>query len=247
MRASHIEFRLRMVIVAAIICGGFWSPWIRIWGIGQHISLLEWCALELSRFGIFSFTVATPVMIVCASLVAALAALLRIWGTAWLGSGIVNHRDMQAGGVKAGGPYRYLRNPLYLGTWFMVMAMAFSMPLTGAVFSVILIALFQFRLILGEEEFLKGRLGESYQLYLRSVPRIFPRLRTSLPVPAERPQWGWAVLAEINPIGVFLVFSILSWRYENSIMIKGLLVSFGISLVMRAFLPANPKNLPSAP
>src|SRR5580700_9666345 len=99
MRASQIEFRLRMVIMAAIIFVGFWSPWINAWGIGEHISLLEWCALELSRFGIFSFTVATPVMIVCAAAIAALAALLRVWGTAWLGASIVNNRDMKAGVV----------------------------------------------------------------------------------------------------------------------------------------------------
>jgi protein-S-isoprenylcysteine O-methyltransferase Ste14 len=239
MRASHIEFRLRMVIMAAIIFVGFWSPWITAWGIGEHISLLEWCALELSRFGIFSFTVATPVMIVCAAAIAALAALLRVWGTAWLGASIVNNRDMKAGVVMAGGPYRYVRNPLYLGTELMMLAMSFVMPVTGAVFSVILITFFLLRLILGEEAFLTGQFGEPYRQYLRSVPRVFPRLRSNLPAPSERPQWGRALLAETNPIGVFLILAILSWRYNNALMIKAILVSFGISLVLRAFLPAN--------
>jgi hypothetical protein len=39
---------------------------------------------------------------------------------------------------------------------------------------------------------------------------------------------------------VFLILAILSWRYNNSLMIKALLISFGISLVLRAFLPTNP-------
>lgn len=246
MRASQIEFRLRIAIMAAIIFVGFWSPWIKAWGIGQHISLLEWCALELSRFGILSFTAATPVMIVCAAGIAALAALLRVWGTAWLGAGIVNHWDMQAGMVMAGGPYRYVRNPLYLGTGLMVAAMSFVMPVTGAALTIVLVSFFLLRLILGEEAFLADELGEPYQQYLRSVPRVFPRLRSSLPVPSKRPQWGRALLAETNPIGVFLILAILSWRYNNSLMIKALLISFGISLVLRAFLPANPTTASSA-
>ena len=240
MRASQIEFRLRTVIMAAIVFVGFWSPWIKALGIGQHISLLEWCALELSRFGIFRFTVATPVMIAFAAAIAALAALLRVWGTAWLGAGIVNHGDMKAGVVIAGGPYRFVRNPLYLGTGLMMLAMSFIMPVTGAVFTIVLIAFFLLRLILGEEAFLAGRLGEPYQQYLRSVPRIFPRLRNNLPVLSGRPQWGRALLAESNPIGVFLILAILSWRYDNPLMIKAILINFGISLVLRAFLPANP-------
>lgn len=240
MRASRFEFRLRMVIMAAIIFVGFWSPWIAAWGVGQHISLLEWCALEVSRFGILSFTVATPVMIVCASMIAALAAFFRVSGTAWLGAGVVNHRDMKAGVVVAGGPHRYVRNPLYLGTGLMILAISFVMPVTGAVFTVVLISLFLLRLIFGEEAFLTSQLGEPYQLYLRTVPRILPRLRSNLPAPSERPQWGRALIAETNPIGVFLILAILSWRYENSLMIKALLISFGISLVLRGFLPANP-------
>jgi protein-S-isoprenylcysteine O-methyltransferase Ste14 len=246
MRASQIEFRLRLVIMAAIICVGFWSPWIAAWGIGEHVSLLEWCALELSRFGLFSFTVATPVMIVCASAIAALAALLRVWGTAWLGAGVVNHRDMKAGVAMAGGPYRHVRNPLYLGTALMVVAMSFAMPVTGALFAVVFIAVFLVRLILGEEAFLSGRLGEPYRIYLRSVPRLVPRLRSNLPAPSGRPRWGRALLAETNPIGVFLILATLSWRYENKLMIKALLISFGISLVLRAFLPATSRELASA-
>ena len=60
MGASAIEFRLRMVINAAIIILGFWAPWIDAWHIGRRMSLLEWLALELSRLGLTSFANATP-------------------------------------------------------------------------------------------------------------------------------------------------------------------------------------------
>ncbi len=244
MKATQIEFRLRLAILFGIVAVGFWSPWIEARGIGPRISLLEWSALELSRLGLFNFTVATPVVIGIATAIAALGAALRVWGTAWLGAGVVNNLQMNAGTVMTGGPFRYVRNPLYLGTGLILAAMSFTMPVTGAVFAIVLVAIFQLRLILGEEAFLSARLGESYQQYLRSVPRLFPRLRPNMPAAQGQPQWGRAVLAEINAIGVFLIFAALSWRYENMLMIKAFLICFGISLVVRALMPSTePKTI----
>jgi protein-S-isoprenylcysteine O-methyltransferase Ste14 len=237
MRASALEFRLRMAIMAVIIGVGFWSPWIEAWGIGRRISLLEWLALEVSRLDIVRFTVATPLVIVLGALVAAVGAALRIWGTAYLGPGIVNGLSMKASAVVAGGPYRFVRNPLYLGSAFTVAAMSFIMPPTGAVFAMVVLCLFLMRLILGEEIFLALQLGKPYRTYLRTVPRLVPRLRTSLPAGSDRPQWLQAVLAELLSIGVFVTLAFLSWRYDNLLMLRAILVSFGISLVVRALMP----------
>ena len=97
MGSSAIEFRLRMPINAVIITLGFWAPWIEAWHIGRRISLLEWLALELSRTGLVSFAVATPVLLIIAALIAAKAVLFRVWGTAYLGTGAVNSGSMVAG------------------------------------------------------------------------------------------------------------------------------------------------------
>ncbi len=220
----------------AIIALGAWSPWIDAWGFGRRISLLEWLSLETSRLGLLSFTAATPTVIVLACAIALLAAALRVWGTAWLGAAVVNNLEMKAGGVVAAGPYRYVRNPLYLGTWFMIAAISFAMPASGAAVTLVLISAFLLRLILGEEAFLAGQLGESYRLYLRAVPRLFPRLRSNLPAATGIPQWGRAVLGETNPIGIVLILAVLSWRYDNGLMIRAIVVNFGISIVLRAFV-----------
>jgi hypothetical protein len=37
--------------------------------------------------------------------------------------------------------------------------------------------------------------------------------------------------------GVVVSFAILGWRYNSILIIKGVLVSLGISLIVRAFLP----------
>ena len=246
MRATAIEFRLRMAIMAVVIALGFWAPWIEGWGIGQRISLLEWLALELSRLGLVPFAVATPLVIVAAALVAAAGAALRVWGTAWLGTGTVNNLRMKAGVLLADGPYRYVRNPLYIGSWCMVAAMGFLMPATGALFVMVLLTAFLLRLIFGEEAFLAGQLCEPYRAYLRAVPRLIPRVRTALMPTGRKPHWLHALLAEINPIGIFLILAAMSWSYDNRLMIRAIIVSFGISLVVRA-LNYSAENAPPEP
>ncbi|MFY9852333.1 MAG: methyltransferase [Terracidiphilus sp.] len=244
MGATKIEFRLRMIIMTVIVVLGFWAPWIEIWGFGRRVPLWEWLAIELTRMGLVHFALAVPLMIALAALIAAKGALLRVWGTACLGYGTVQHAQMQAGTVMADWPYRYMRNPLYLGGWCMCAAMAFLMPPTGALFAAVLVAVFQMRLILGEEAFLTHQLGQPYIDYQHAVPRIFPHLRAMIsragPAPSGRkPQWLRAIITEINPIGVFVTLAFFSWSYNNWLMIRCIIVSFGVSLIARAFVPAD--------
>jgi protein-S-isoprenylcysteine O-methyltransferase Ste14 len=235
-----------LVVITAIITLGFWAPWIEtswfqsLWiGAGRRITLLEGLALEISRLGLVSFAAATPLVIALGSLVAAKGVWLRVWGTAYLGAGTVNHGQMKGGAVVADGPYRYVRNPLYLGTWGTVAAMAFVMPPSGALVTMALLSVFLLRLILGEEAFLSAKLGEPYRLYLQAVPRLIPRVRTNLPRGDGQARWASAVLAELLPIGVLFTLSCLSWRYDHWLMIRAILISFGVSLVVRAAMPRD--------
>jgi hypothetical protein len=36
-----------------------------------------------------------------------------------------------------------------------------------------------------------------------------------------------------------VTLAVLSWSYDNLLMVKGILVSFGVSLVVRALLPGE--------
>lgn len=239
MRATALEFRLRVAIIALIVVVGFWAPWIEAWDFGRRVSLLEWLALEFSHTGLMQFAGATVMAILLATVLAALGAILRVWGTAYLGAGVVHHAQIKAGTVASEGPYRFVRNPLYLGTWCMVAALAFAMPPTGALFTMVLLTVFELRLILGEEAFLANQAGESYAAYKERVPRLYPRLRGALPPSSRRAHWGRAVVAEIGPIGVFVIFAALSWRYDNHLMLRAILINFGVSLVLRALFAAD--------
>ena len=241
MKATEIEFRLRVVIIVVVVWLGFAAPWIEFLGSEtgflSRISLLEWLALEFSRMGLLSFNVAVPAMIVLSTLIAAIGAALRVWGTAYLGPGTVNNPKMKAEAVMAAGPYRYVRNPLYIGTWFMIAAMTFIMPASGALFVAIALAAFELRLIFAEEAFLTDNLGEPYRAYRASVPRLFPRLRSTLPPSSAMPHWSRSVLAELNPIGVFITMALISWTYNHWLMIEAILVSLGLSIVVHALMP----------
>jgi protein-S-isoprenylcysteine O-methyltransferase Ste14 len=236
MRASAIEFRLRMVIQIVIVFFGFWAPWAGGWDFGWPISALEWLPLEVSRLGLASFTVAAPNVIVLGALAALAGAVLRVWGTAYLGYSTVHHGDMQAGAVMADGPYRYMRNPLYLGGWFMMIAVSLLMSPSGALFTVVLMTIFYLRLILGEEAFLAGQLGQPYEEYLRTVPRLIPRLLPSLPPSGNKPHWLAALLTEVMPIGTFFTMAVLAWFYDQQLLLEGIFWSFLASLVARGLM-----------
>jgi hypothetical protein len=164
-------------------------------------------------------------------------AALRVWGTAYLSPGVVHASAMHGEQMMAAGPYRYVRNPLYLGSYCMALSIAILMPPWGAVVFLVLLGLFYFRLILGEEAFLTGQIGEPYLEYKRRVPRLVPSLRPRMPESPARPEWGMSLLAEFLPVTYPLCLAVLAWRYEPRLLIQCLLVCFGLSLVTRAFLP----------
>ncbi len=227
-----------MWIQIVIIFVGFWAPWLGPFNWGRRISTLAWLAVELSRLGIMSFRVAAPVVIVMGALVAAIGMVLRVWGTAYLGYGVVHHGEMQGGAVMAAGPFRYVRNPLYLGGWFMMLAVCLLMTPSGALFTLVLMTVHFLRLILGEEAFLSAQLGEPYREYLRAVPRLAPRLRSGLPVVEAHPHWPNAVLTELNPIGIFIAFAFLSWSFDKWLMLQFILATFVLSMVVRGLMKA---------
>lgn len=240
MKATPIEFRLRFLIHFVLFFLGFTAPWdyylhwdsIRTW---------QYLAAFPSRNGWLTFSAATIAVLVLGIVFAFVAAFLRTWASAYLGTSIVQAPSMHGAEVVAAGPYRYLRNPLYLGIFIHTLALALLMPPTGAIFSILAIGFFQFRLIAGEESFLTTKLGEPYLAYCAKVPRLIPALTPRVPASTIQPKWPIAFLGEIYMWGVVISFAVLGWRYNSMLIIKGVIISLGISLIARAFLPRQPQ------
>jgi protein-S-isoprenylcysteine O-methyltransferase Ste14 len=246
MRASAFEFRFRLWISFAIIVVGFWAPWIELlhWDSrGNHA--WGWLVFELGGIRI-SATTGFALVTSLAIAAAALGAVLRVWGTAYLGTGTVFNAQMKAGDVLADGPYRYMRNPLYLGSFLDIVAIAILMPPSGAAVSLVLLAIFLLRLILGEEAFLAPKLGETYAAYCKAVPRLIPSPRPRVAAGGRIPNWGRALLGEVFPLCLLVSFATLSWEYDANLLTRAVLICFGVSLVTRALLPSGTEQRPAA-
>jgi hypothetical protein len=154
--------------------------------------------------------------------------------------------ETKAGQVMADGPFRYLRNPLYVGSLLMKATIAILMPPSGALVSLTLLTIFVFRLILGEEAFLAGQLGAPYAAYCRAVPRLIPTLRPGVASGGQRPRWALALLSELTPVGVLVSFAALSWQYNAELLTRAVMISFGASLVVRALIAKRAEPSPVA-
>lgn len=237
MKATAFEFRFRMAIMFVIYCLGFWAPWARYNG---NVSTV-WLELSgaLASVHWLSLGNASILITVLAIVFALKGTIFRIWGTAYLGAAVMQGKAMQGAAVVAAGPYRYVRNPLYVGSFLAAMAVSILMPPTGAIFFLVAQAIFFFRLILGEEAYLTAQQGEAYLAYKQKVPRLLRSLRARVPASTAQPHWISGVLAESYYIGVTVCFLVLAWRYNAYLLMRCVIICFGASLVLRALVTTD--------
>jgi protein-S-isoprenylcysteine O-methyltransferase Ste14 len=137
----------------------------------------------------------------------------------------------------ADGPYRRTRNPLYLGTLLHVIGLAILMPPSGAIFCIVMIWVLQVRLAIAEEPFLARRFGAAYVAYRNAVPRFLPAPTPQVPSAGKHARWGQAVVGEIYMVGVVVTFAVFGWQFNATTLERGVLISLGAWLVVKALLP----------
>jgi protein-S-isoprenylcysteine O-methyltransferase Ste14 len=235
MSTAAVAFRFRVVIFVLLYVLGFIVPWRAIVRGGSDGTLWLAASTLVARTGWMGLAPATLTLTLIALACLLLGAILRVWGTAYLGSGVMRGAVMQGARLVAAGPYRYLRNPVYLGSWLSAFATAILMPPSGAAFFLLAFSAFMLFLISGEERFLAARLGDGYQEYCRRVPRLWPRAGVRETASSARPHWLQAFLAETYPVVFTLCFAVFAWRYNARILIQCLLICYGLSLIVRAF------------
>ena len=108
-RATEVEFRQRFWIIFAIFflsygLYNFYSEAACLWLVGLF-------AHQQTP----AFTLGLRLLFAAGALLVAAGGLLRAWGVAYLGAGVMRDRDLHAEKVTADGPFRFVRNPLYVG------------------------------------------------------------------------------------------------------------------------------------
>lgn len=137
---------------------------------------------------LFALATPSPATLALGAVPVALGAWTRLWATGHL----VKNDELAVGG-----PYAYLRNPLYLGT--LLVATGFAVmawnPLGWIALAAFVAGYFVYYMPYKnriEGARLEMIYGDAYRRYAVSVPSLLPRLTPYRPLRAERPtRSGW--------------------------------------------------------
>ena len=224
--ASNFEFKNRFWIIGGIFCFGFGAYNLDRQNTGAAI--VEW----LARIrGTTADNMDYHLIFAVAALLAILAALVRTWGTAYLKAEVMVGQRLHTTQLVAEGPYRYVRNPLYLGN--VLLALGFGLMASRLGFFIMVVGMFVFvcRLILREEAGILGSQGDSYRAYCAAVPRLLPALRPKVPAPGGAPNWTdgllgeafmWVMAASILTFAITLNTNVFFWVLASSFVVYGI-------------------------
>ena len=225
--ATEFEFRHRFWLIGLVFSLGFSLytvdhvnvvQYVIDRSVGSHSPLAD--GLARSLFALAALCVLGAV-------------LLRTWAAAYLRTSVVQDPGVRTEAIVADGPYRHLRNPLYLGGILVAVGFGFLASRAGFVVIVAGLALFFFRLIGLEETRLAREQGDRYREFCRRVPRMWPALRPRVPSSGLEPKWRQAFLGESFMWGVFLAIAafavtlriVITWIVLG--LVLGLTVAIG--------------------
>ncbi|MFL6260868.1 MAG: methyltransferase family protein [Thermoanaerobaculia bacterium] len=229
MRATDFEFRHRFWFVFLLFWAAFSAYWIDRRGAGVSLVRLlsSGPATERGVHAVFGL----------AAFLTGIAALVRTWAAAYLQSERVHDANLRTEGVVADGPYRHLRNPLYLGNLLLAVGMGLVASRLGFLILVGGHLIFLYRLIGREESELLATQGERYRAYFEAVPRLWPSLHPRVPAGGLQPRWPQAFLGETFFWLLFLgatYFAVtLNGRTIPTVALVGMVIYFVMLAVLK--------------
>jgi protein-S-isoprenylcysteine O-methyltransferase Ste14 len=234
MQATDLEFRQRWCIFGCI-CGVSYS-FLAL----DHVPVGGRLADALAAATHWPEASALHAVFGAAAVLMVVAALVRTWGSAYLGRKVVHDHAVHVEDLRADGPYRHVRNPLYFGNVLMSVAMGMVAPVIGCALMIVGIAVFSYRLIGREEAALEAEQGERYRAFMRAVPRLWPSIRARIPASGGTPDWINGLSAEaffwslaVGFIGFAVSLNIL-WFYGGLVFSPLLSWLAGLALPKRA-------------
>jgi protein-S-isoprenylcysteine O-methyltransferase Ste14 len=195
MHATEFEFRNRFWSICLTYFVGFGCYWLD--PQNMVVVLVRWifCRRDPHLHSLAARHAIQALFAVSAGLVTA-AAWIRTWAGAYLRSDVVHDPAVHTERLVADGPYRHLRNPLYLGNMLLAIGMAGMASRTGSVILILGNLLIVLRLMGREEVALAQVQGEAYRSYVAEVPRFWPSLKPRMCPRGLQPKWLQAFLGE---------------------------------------------------
>jgi protein-S-isoprenylcysteine O-methyltransferase Ste14 len=153
-----VSLILRNLVFTVVVpgLGGIWLPWSIMTRGGHTGTPTAWPAIPVIAAGVALYA-------------------WCVWNFAAVGGGTPGPWDAPSR-VVAAGPYRWVRNPIYLAALLIVLGEAwlFLSPQLLA-YAAVMAVLFHLFITGYEERTLDRRFGRAYQDYQATVPRWIPR------------------------------------------------------------------------
>ena len=241
MKATTFEFRNRSWILAGIFILTF-----SVYSLGDQnlvLAILGW----LKRWPAIAPMVAVRTLFGLGAFLALLCALIRTWAAAYLNTRVVHDQRLHSSRLVADGPYRHVRNPLYLGgillaLGFVPMASRFGAPLLIA-----LIVTFLRRLIAREEGELLAAHGPRFREYCDAVPALLPSLSPRVPSSGGQPRWLQGFVGEAMMWGFFVALAGFAVTLSPRVYGFGMAFALLSSLIVKAVVWRRPKAVAAEP
>lgn len=156
--ARTLSLILRNLLFTVVVAGlgGAWVPWWILTRHGRTATPAAWAAVPVIAAGIALY-------------------VWCVWNFATVGGGTPGPWDAPSR-VVAAGPYRWVRNPIYLAALLIVLGEAWLfLSLALLTYAGAMAVVFHLFVIGYEEPTLRRRFGSAYLEYQRMVPRWIPR------------------------------------------------------------------------
>jgi protein-S-isoprenylcysteine O-methyltransferase Ste14 len=205
MVASEFEYRHRfwMILLVYVLAYAFYN----VYNLNVLYAVVPW------NRGVPQRNMFVRFLYAAAALLAAGGALLLTWSAAYRTPNANANRTS----FSMAGPFRYVRNPLYLAYFLLLLALGTFQSVLG--FPVMLLGetILLLRLVGREELLLEQEFGDRFRLYAQCVPCFLPSLRPRFQGDGQSPRWRQALWDQAFQWGFVATLLAFAFTLSDSI------------------------------